>query len=371
VTSHTPAVTILTSGIGLGVYIPALLIQAQLRALGLTADVEVLEGYYTPQRRAAHLAHKAAYHADFALAQMSNRMARDVQGCLDGDHIGALIQRWKDEGRYRFIVWSGFWLPVIERYRQSAGDARLHVDHCRIDAEISASFRIYPDFAASGREIWLWNWSEKRIVHEIPVSSDTPIPFCDRKDRLVVHGGGWGIGSYQNAASELEHTEYALDRVIHDPNELLPSRPHDRSFTVDPAWHPWTRDSAGAHEFPPMGEVIDPTGINWTRNADFHPFYDVIRRSKAIVSKPGGCTLIDSLTSATPVVLLEPYGSAERSNGRIWEHLGFGISWSSWRNTGYDVSVLEELHSNMMARARSSIDYPRAFASELLQEATP
>jgi UDP-N-acetylglucosamine:LPS N-acetylglucosamine transferase len=104
--------------------------------------------------------------------------------------------------------------------------------------------------------------------------------------------------------------------------------------------------------------------------ANFHPFYDVIRRSKAIVSKPGGCTLIDSLSSATPVVFLEPYGSAERSNGKIWEHLGFGISYTAWRETGYDASVLEQLHSNILSRTRASIDYPRAVAAELLQEAT-
>jgi hypothetical protein len=372
VTHCAPAtVTILTSGIGLGVYIPALLIQTQLSAHGLRADVEVLETYYTPTRREAHLAHKAAYHADFALAQMSNRMARDVQDCLDGDRIEALIQQWKDERRSRFIVWSGFWLPVIERYRKLTGRSQLHVDHCRIDAEISASFRIYPDLSPSGREIWLWNWNEKRIVHEIPVSPDVPIPFRDREDRLVVHGGGWGIGSYQSAASDLERTAYALDRVIQDPNEWQRSRRRDRAFTVDPAWHPWTRGAGGSHEFPPMGEVVHPNDITWTRNPDFHAFYDVIRRSKAIVSKPGGCTLIDSLSSATPVVLLEPYGSAERSNGRIWEHLGFGISYSAWRETGYDPSVLEQLHFNIMARTRTSIDYPRALAEELLQEATP
>jgi len=364
VTHRPPAVTILTSGIGLGVYIPALLIQSQLRALGLAADVEVLEGYYTSARRASHLAHKAAYHADFDLAKMSNRMARDVQDSFDGDRIEVLIQRWKDEGRNRFIVWSGFWLPLIERYRQSAGVGRLHVDHCRIDAEISASFRIYPDLASAGREIWLWNWNEKRIVHEIPVSLDLPIPFRDREDRLVVHGGGWGIGSYQSAAGELEQAAYALDRVIHDPNEWHPSRRDDRSFRVDPAWHPWMRGPGGSHEFPPMVELA------WAGNADFHPFYNVIRRSKAIVSKPGGCTLIDSLSSATPVVLLEPYGSAERCNGRIWEHLGFGISYAAWRTTGYDLSVLEQLHSNIMARTRTSIDYPRACAAELLQEST-
>ena len=224
--------------------------------------------------------------------------------------------------------------------------------------------------APAGREVWLWNWNEKRIVHEISVSAESPIPFRDREDRLVVHGGGWGIGSYQSASHELEQTPYALDRVIHETGEWDPSRPHDRSFMVDPDWHPWTRTSDD-HEFPAMREVGRCSSITLARNESFHPFYDVIRRSKAIVSKPGGCTLIDSLSSATPVVLLEPYGTAERANGRIWEHLGYGISYEVWRKTGFDGSVLEQLHSNIMHRTRTSMNYPRALALEVLQEVMP
>jgi hypothetical protein len=53
-----PRVTILTSAVGLGVYIPALLIQRQLRLQQCVADTEVLEDYFTPDRQQAHLRHK-------------------------------------------------------------------------------------------------------------------------------------------------------------------------------------------------------------------------------------------------------------------------------------------------------------------------
>jgi len=362
-----PPVAILTSGVGLGVYIPALLIEQQFMASGVKAHVEVLEEYYTAERRSAHLAHKTAYHADFALAQFSNRMVRDVQDCLDEVAIRALLQRWQEQQTNRFIAWSGFWLPIIERYRRLFGE-QLHVDHCRIDADISASFRIHPKPGPGEREIWLWNGHAKRIIHEIPVSSQVPVPYAARCQRLVVHGGGWGIGSYQNVAGELGSTSYALDRVIHEVSECRNSRAEDRCFMPDPDWHPWTRSPEGNHGFPPIGEVLNSSEIRWMRRSDFHPFYDVVRRSKAIVSKPGGCTLIDSLSSATPVVLLEPYSSSEKSNGIVWEHLGFGISWESWRKTGFDVSVLERLHANIVSRTKNGVDYARAYAAELLQE---
>jgi len=366
VNRHLSPVAILTSGVGLGVYIPALLIQRQLRALQCPADLEVLEDYYTPERQRRHLAHKKAYRENFDLAQIAHRMARDVQECLDGERVQKLIHHWLNQKRENFVVWSGFWLPIIERYRQLMGGTRLHVDHCRIDAEISASFKIYPNLQANGNSIWLWNWAEKKIVHEIFVTDAAPIPFTEREDRLIVHGGGWGIGTYQSKILELEQTRYALGIVVHDLIEAKQRKTQDRSFMLDPAWHPWTRDSGGEHEFPPIGEVVDSLEIEYRRNPNFHELHNVIRRSKGIVSKPGGCTLIDSLSSATPVVLLEPYGYAEESNAKIWEHLGFGISYPAWRTTGFDISVLENLHSNIMARARTGIDYPRAYAGRLL-----
>ena len=362
-------VTILTSGIGLGVYIPALLIERRLRRLHCAAEVEVLEEYYTPVHQQGHLAHKRAHHQNFALAQIAHRMAREVQQCLAADRIDALLQRWAMEDRKHFILWSGFWLPIVERYRQMMGGMRLDVDHCRIDAEVSASFKIHGDLAANGNEIWLWNWNEKKIHNEIPVTDAPPTPFGEREDRLVVHGGGWGIGTYRSKVPELERSGCALDVVIEEPGEAGERRPGDRCFMLDPDWHPWCRNAGDEHEFPPMGEVVGASEVDFRRNADFHPMYDVIRRSKAVVSKPGGCTLIDSLSSGTPIVLLEAYGYAERSNAKIWEHLGYGISYPAWQETGYDVSVLEQLHSNIVMRVRNGADYPRAYAERLLRRA--
>lgn len=208
-----PPVTILTSGIGLGVYIPALLIQRQLAHAGVAAVVEVLEGCYTPDSLRRHIAHRDACRKNFTLAQMAHRMARGVEGNLDRDRIGALLESWATQGRTDFIVWSGFWLPVLEDYRRRVPHLRLNRDLCRIDAEVSASFKTHRDLEGDGAEIWLWNWREKAIVHEIPVTPDPPVPFAQRERRLVVHGGGWGLGTYTGTLPALARAGYALDMV--------------------------------------------------------------------------------------------------------------------------------------------------------------
>lgn len=350
--SGVAPVTILTSGVGLGVYLPSLLIERKLRQLGVAAEVEVLERYYTPARQAGHLAIKAAHHQDFALAQLAHRMARDVQTSLDTGVIDALLQQWRAEGRERFVVWSGFWLPVLERYQTVSGRADLALDFCRIDAEVSASFRVHRASSLRGREIWLWSAERKRTEFELPVTGEAPLAFAARDERLVVHGGGWGIGTYREAAVALSAAGFACDVVVHHESEALELSAHDRAYRIDPAWHPWHRNASGRHTFPPLGRVGQSAPV-----AEGHVLYEHLRRARAIVSKPGGGTLIDSLSAATPVVLLPAYGYAERANGELWEHLGYGISWEAWRETGFSTAVLERLHHALATRPQRGPDY--------------
>jgi hypothetical protein len=130
---------------------------------------------------------------------------------------------------------------------------------------------------------------------------------------------------------------------------------------LDPAWRTWDGVATGEPEFPPMREVRGGEVVRALAGGDHHAMHDVIRGAKAIVSKPGGCTLIDSLAAATPIVLLEPYGDAEHRNGQLWERLGYGIRWDAWRDTGFDDAVLARLHANIVARVPGPI-YPDAWA---------
>jgi hypothetical protein len=353
----TPPVSILTSGIGLGVYIPALLIQRRMAQLDARADVEVLERYFTADAQRRQLALQRACRESFALAQMAHRMTRDVGDALDEARVDELLRRWASEGRRHFMVWSGFWLPLVERYRALVS-APLHIDCCRIDAEVSASFSVHQGLAPDAAEIWLWSWAEKRTVFEITVSNEAPLAFHERDDRVVVHGGGWGLGTYRSRRAELAGTPWACDVVVHDAADVVGAPSRDRAFMIDPAWRPW-QHSDGTASFPPFAE------IGHSHRSDGHALFEVIRRSKAIVSKPGGGTLIDSLASATPIVLLEPYGYAEASNGALWRHLGFGIAWDDWRDSGFSAELLERLHQNLHRRVRNGPDYPRAYVDRI------
>ena len=356
--------TILTSAVGLGAYIPALLIARQLRAADRTVNVEVIEDFYTAEKQQAHSAHRDAHHQSFALAQIAHRMARSTEGSLDDARVAHLIETWRERACSHFVVWCGFWLPVIERYRRLAPQCTLRVDHCRIDGVVSASFNVHEALDRLGQDIWLWHAKSQRLVHEIPVTDARFIPFDQRPHRLVVHGGGWGIGTYQQICPELRSADWHLDIVVHGADEAADATSDDCRFMLDPAWSPWLRDAHGALTFPPMLQLSGtPAPALGSNRARYHDLFDVIACARAIVSKPGGCTLIDSLASGTPVILLEAYGYAERSNAEVWIALGYGITFEAWRESGFSMDVVHRLHENLLNRDRNTINYPQSLLS--------
>ncbi len=361
--SKTP-ITILGSGVALGVYIPALLVNYQLRSQQLNTEVVVLENYYTSESKEKLSVHKKAYHNSFSTALMAHKMTKDIQFSLDRELVHSLLEKWENEKRCDFIVWSGFWMPILEKYRSRVAPQKVNIDLCRIDAEISASFKIYQECHQDDNEVWLWNWEQKKLIHEIPVTSKPTIPYYERENRFVIHGGGWGIGTYQNKIPELEERGILLDIVAYDFAESCRKKEGNRYFMVDPQWSPWKVNSKNQHEFPPFGEIREGT-TNFKNQEEYHEFYDLVSQTLAIISKPGGGTLIDSLASATPVILLEPYGYAEQRNADIWEYLGYGISYKKWQEMNYDFQILEELHKNILTRVSKTINYTDNYAEKI------
>jgi hypothetical protein len=368
---ENPTVTILCSGVALGVYIPALLLNYQLQQQHLKTEVVILEHFYTPESQQKLKVHKQAYHQNFSMALMGHKMTRDIQVSLDNELVNSLLSTWEAENRGNFIVWSGFWMPIIEKYRHRVAPRIVNVDLCRIDADVSATFKNYTEFNENDREIWLWHWAQKKLVYELPVTTEQPIPYQDRANRFVIHGGGWGIGTYTSKIAELSEREIHLDIVAYEVAESIQNNPNNRYFMVDPTWSPWLQNKNDPPEFPPFGAIDNPP--NFKNRAEYHELFDVIRQSKAIISKPGGGTLIDSLASATPIILLEPYGYAEQSNSDIWEYLGYGISYEKWKEMNYDLDILTKLHQNILNRDRFSpgeavpttINYAESYAKKL------
>jgi hypothetical protein len=342
--------------VGLGSYVAALLHQAQLREAGYRVDVEVIEGWFTVQHIERHLIHQKAFHQDFRLALAGRRMAGSVEGRLDDERIRELLSAWRGDGRNRFLVWSGYWLPVLERYAASAPSTQVDLDLCRIDAVQSDSFRVHQKPAGVvTRELWLWNWQRRALGKRLHIPAGAPLPFAERARRLVAHGGGWGLGTYAQVLTELSGAGYALDVLGPGAHDWDGRGPLDRRYVSDPDWRPWVRNAAGEFTFPPLGEIRPDGEVRYRSQLGFPAAHVNVREAMAVVSKPGGGTLLDSLAAATPIVLLAPWGQPEAKNGALWEELGFGIDFQRWRETGFDHGVLEDLHHRLLEAREQDI----------------
>jgi hypothetical protein len=296
--------------------------------------VSVLERMLPGHKLATTARMKWAFHRDFRFALAGQKVAGPAATSLDPVAVRELLADWRARDVDTVVVFSGFWLPLLAGY-----DCR--VDICHVDSVPSPSFtKVSP--AQGAHHVWLADAESGTIPCSIPVSTTPPVAWNDRAPRVFLHGGGWGMGTYRDRVDELLAHGFALDVVAYE--DLDVTSDDVRYFMVDPQWHPWLDDG-----YPPFGQVRAGTPTTFERTAGRHGSFDLTRTALATVSKPGGGTLLDSLWSATPAVLLDPFGEHEQRNAELWRKLGFGIPFDQWRDSGFDPEVLRPLHEALLA----------------------
>lgn len=354
-------IEVLTSGVALGVHVPGLLLAQRMRELGADAQVLVLERLLPDSKRATAAKMKFAFHRDFRVALAGQRLAIDPSAAVPEPTLRELAEQWRQRQVRRLVVLSGFWLPILEQCAALSG-YRPQVDVCHVDSVPSPSFRALGCIPPEVRQVWLADWTNSAVPYTIPVSARPPVSWTDRDRRLLLHGGGWGMGTYRQRTNELRDNGFELDIVAYEADDVATGDEGIRYFMIDPNWHPWIDNG-----YPPFARVDGVGDPDYVQGTECHGSFELARSALAMVSKPGGGTMLDSLWSATPLVLLEPFGEHEAQNAELWERLGFGISVDRWRDTGFSVEVLEELHQSLL-RARPGIpDYARKLADEMCQ----
>lgn len=330
--------TILCSGIALGVYTPALLYKKNIENEHKTADIVALESVFSIEKQEQLQRNKILFHQNFKLAKLAHRLPPAMSQHYDKQKADHLMEKWLDEKRSHFTVFSGFWIPLLEEYIAKSGREDIAVECIHMDAGLSPSWKRYVNSCDKYHNTWLWG---DECIKTIPAGSDFEIlAYEQRGNRLIVHGGGWGMGNFKEKVSCLANCEYELDIVKY---EMVEEDESDIAYyRIDPAWVPWE-----SYEFPPM---LYGKGSNLSKMdaRNYHNMLEISRRCKGIVSKPGGATLLDSILSATPLIMLEPLGEHEQRNAEIWKKYGFGISVEDWEKSHFSHSILSELHNNLL-----------------------
>ncbi|GIP19804.1 hypothetical protein [Paenibacillus sp. J22TS3] len=350
------SVTLLASGNSLGAYIPAMHLHTYLQGRGIGTEVQVLENLYHEEVRNKISSTKKAFHADFSVARMGHKLAKPIDSSLDEEAVQRLVQDWKQAGASRFIAFTGFWLPILERYKAAAG-MPLDIRLIRLDAFDTPSFKVHKQLYPSYDNIWFYEPTKLSPSSYIASDEAEPLPYGNRTGRVLVHGGGWGIGTYASTISELRTVGYSLDVIVYDPSEVEEDDGATRYFAAEASWNPWSRDTQGQHTFPPMVRYVRKDGVLGEYPlGDYSAYTDLMRNCAAVVSKPGGATLNDSLSLGVPFVMLEPFGDHELHNMTYWETCGLGIRYADWKAQGFSGHPLKEI-SRRLLEQRSKINH--------------
>ncbi len=341
-----PCVTILGSGNSLGVYIPAVQLGFHLDRSGILNEVCVLENLYIDEVKNKVPTYRKAFHDNFAIARKSVELARDITDCLDPIKVQLLLEDWSRDRRTSFVALTGFWIPILEQYERFVGTV-LEVDMLHLDAALSPSYLVYGSRSERYNHIWFYEPTKESFELQLPMTNEAPIPFHQREERVLAHGGGWGIGTYPQAVRDLLEGGMKLDVLAYFDEDIQPDA-RICYYRNDPMWSPWLRNGRGRFGFPPIAHFQHGEKPIYLDSGTTHPLFERIRRCRAIVSKPGGCSLMESFAAATPMVFLEPFGRHETANADYWIRQGFGVSFLDWKTQGFDIEILKRAHCNLL-----------------------
>ncbi|MDP4182945.1 MAG: UDP-glucuronosyltransferase [Bacillota bacterium] len=359
-------VTVLCSGVAMGVYTPALAVRHQLENNKIDTDVVVLESLYLEDKRNKINDTKKVFHKDFRIAKKAHEMAKDITPSLDKELVNELFANWRDQERQHFIVFSGFWMPILMKYREFVHPQKVYADLVIVDSVISPSWKSYKGEIPENFEIQrLFNCDEGRITQKIFTPKNPPPSFKEKEDRLVIHGGGWGMGNYQSIIPELNERGIGLNIVMYFKEDNFTKNIKNRYYMIDPSWRPWHKNKQGRVEFPPFGEIYRESGEVYSNREEYNELFYIIAGCKGVISKPGGCTLVESLASATPIIFLDPLGEHEEKNAELWINLGFGIAYEDWKNSGFSFDTLERLHNNLLIARNIEFDYVNSYIKKI------
>jgi hypothetical protein len=340
-------IEILCSGVSLGHYLPGLLVRDRLRALGVRCTVRVYERYLEESRRLAIPATRHAYHTNIRIAKTAQRLARTLAPALDRSRVTKLLEAWADE-HSRLIIISGYWVPLVRSWLADRADRERIVEILHVDSSESPVWRAVHQGIAGLRRSWLCSAESSELIARLPVACRAA---ATRGRRVVVHGGGWGIGDYRDVVDRLLDAGYGVDLVAYEEADISRTHPGLRYLLIDPTWQPLSDDREPG--YPPLRVIGDLAPAT----SDHHLF-SYIRNATAIVSKPGGATLIDSLEAATPIAFVAPFGDHEGRNRDLWVGLGCGVPFDAWQAEAFSDASMAARAETLRALRERTPSYP-------------
>lgn len=276
-------VTILASGIALGDYVPALLLRDNLIRRGAEAEVVLLESLCIsskPER--------------IRLALKGQRLPSKVLNAVDVLKKKQLFTKWMQEKRYRFVLFSGHWLPLVDEYLRNSRYPLDKVDCIHMDAVVSSSWAAYMESSVPFHAIWPFSFRDNRVNTTIPISEET-VPIYEDRPLQVLVRGGWEMDAYPHILPDLADAGIHSCCIVYSRTVNIRESPFMHYF--------WSNENGApfGHQICDYPPLIDESGVLAFLPHTYNVF-NLLVSCRAVISKPSGMTLLDSLESGTPVL---------------------------------------------------------------------
>ena len=241
------------------------------------------------------------------------------------------------------VTFSGFFLQLLKDLSETCPHYRDRIFAVHMDAVPSLSWKGTDE--AFAKNIWLYRLEEKKLCCLLDRTKEEPA----KENRILVHGGGWGIGEYESKIGRLNGLGIPCDIVVYYPEEAEKADPMNDCYLLDPSW----KAAGGNDEFPRLLKYEEKEWRPFADSRTVNPLRTLIEKDCAILSKPGGGTLADSLATGTPLLFSEELAAYEKENRRMWEIRGFGIGIESFLAGSEKEAMLSEMQNRLKTEAAS------------------
>ncbi|GEM62213.1 hypothetical protein SF1_01950 [Sphingobacterium faecium NBRC 15299] len=352
---------ILTSLIGYGIYLPAQIIQQQLAASGIASEILIFEWLYDQEKKKIFSDSAAAYADNYKLAQLATKIPVNYQASTDPKLVEKLYQQWTQEEQTHFLCLSGLWFAILKNYHPPFAQKTIHC--CRMDAGHAHTWSNHQQLTID-RSYFLFDIQHKKINYAFHIPELKNITYAERSKNVVIHGGGWGLGDFITKTAALAEAGYHRNILIKSLNKYRPEDPETSFYLNDPDWD-FLNKTSSSEPFPAIGHIHQLDHISYRHQEHYHPALDLINQSKAIISKPGGMTLTDSLITGTPLIYLEPMGENEEGNAVIVDENKIGMSFEKWKDENFNLEPIRELHENIVKLQSNLPDFIATFKHDI------
>ncbi len=306
-------VCILTSEMGLGAYTAAVNLRRTILEKDKSAvcDLLMYEILMPKEKRERLPQYRQAFHNDKRFATAGHLLMNKFENNQDADAILDLYKKWDDMGYDKFVVMSGNWLSIVEGYRVDSDK----VVCVRLDCSPTVTWSKYDYSEKLFETIWLLGKDDKE-PNFVLYKDVKPLAVEDRIKQVFVHGGGWGMGNYLEILGDLTKKIKTVT-LAYEPKDCVLKDLNNTYLLLDSAWKVGTEDV-----FPVLHEIDEFGNVGQAKINGI----DVMKASVAVVSKPGGGTIIDSLATLTPMIYLDPISKHEQTNLDFYLRRKLGLS---------------------------------------------